>query len=207
MKAASNYPSRAEAEALLKWAEEQNPGPWANHSRVVGRAADTIASSCGLNNDIAYVLGLLHDIGRYEGVRDLHHIVAGYELTRQRAFDHNAQICITHSFPIKEIGAYSGKNLDCSDAELGLIKSALAAAEYDNYDRLVQLCDSICLPQGVCLLDVRLMDVSRRHGFNDYTLRKWESLFSLKSYFDKLCSCNVYDLFYDEVREISFQQP
>ena len=193
-----------DAESLLKWANEQNPGPWAAHSETVARAAAEIAVHCGLDVEKAYAMGLLHDIGRYEGVRDLHHVVAGYELMQNKGFHDCAHICLTHSFPIKDIGAYSGKNFDCTQAELDFLKKSLADAEYDEYDSLIQLCDSICLPQGVCLMDVRLLNVVRRYGFNDFTLRKWDALFALKAYFDKRCACNIYDLFHDEIREISF---
>ena len=30
------------------------------------------------------------------------------------------------------------------------------------------------------------------------------SIFSLKKYFDMMCGKNIYDLFYDEIREITF---
>ena len=44
----SKMPTRNEAENLLIWAHGQNPGPWADHCRVVARAAETIAIKCGL---------------------------------------------------------------------------------------------------------------------------------------------------------------
>jgi len=198
------YPSRREAEDLLAWAEEQNPGPWAAHSRTVGRSAEVIASACGLDRDKAYVLGLLHDIGRFEGVRDLHHIVAGHAFMVQKGFMCNARICLTHSFPIKSIGVYSGTTFDCSPAELQLIQDTLADAQYNEYDGLIQLCDSISLPQGVCLLEIRLIDVASRHGFNDFTLRKWDALFKLKEHFDLLCARSIYTLFYAEICGTSF---
>ncbi len=198
-------PSRQDAEALLQWANEQNPGPWAEHSRVVARVAETIARRCDLNGDGIYVLGLLHDIGRFEGIRDMHHIIAGYNLMMEKGYPQVARICLTHSFPYKNIGAYSGKSFDCSSEEIALVHSTLSSVDYDSYDSLIQLGDSLSLPQGVCLLDVRLMDVVRRHGFNDYTLKKWDSIFALKNLFDELCQCNIYDLFHDEVRDVSFR--
>lgn len=33
-------------------------------------------------------------------------------------------------------------------------------AVYDDYDRLVQLCDSLALPSGFCLLEKRFVDVA-----------------------------------------------
>jgi HD superfamily phosphodiesterase len=75
-----NLPSKEEAKAILANANRQNPGPWEQHSRTVARIAETIAKECGLDTSRAYVSGLLHDIGRYEGARGLHHIYAGYQL-------------------------------------------------------------------------------------------------------------------------------
>ena len=58
------YPDRKTAEALLTEAEPHNPGPWGDHSRTAAHCAEAIAAACGLDADKAYVLGLLHDIGR-----------------------------------------------------------------------------------------------------------------------------------------------
>ena len=55
------------------------------------------------------------------------------------------------------------------------------------------------------LIEVRVMDVIRRHGFTSLTLHKIEAIFGLKKYFDKLCNKNIYDLFYDEIRDVSFR--
>ena len=107
-------PSRADAEAILLWAYGQNPGPWADHCRVVARIAKTIAKESGLDTNRAYVSGLLHDIGRYEGVMGLRHIYAGYEMMMRKGYDLIAEICLSHSFPYQDIGAYSGGDLDCS---------------------------------------------------------------------------------------------
>lgn len=199
-----DIPTLSQAQALLAWAEGQNPGPWADHSRTAARAAGTIAAACGLDADKASVLGLLHDVGRYEGKRALHHAVAGYRLLTERGFAAAARICLTHSFPLPVLECFSGSRDDCTPEETALIRSALAV-EMDEYDRLAQLCDALALAQGVCLLDVRLVDVARRHGFNAYTLPKWEAFFGLKRHFDDLCGQSIYDLFYDEIRRVSFR--
>lgn len=205
MIASEQLPSRKAAEALLTWGNERNPGPWTAHSRVVARVAETIAAHCSLNRDAAYVLGLLHDIGRFEGVRDMHHIIAGHNLMLEKGYPKAARICLTHSFPYQDMGAYSGKSSDCTPEEQELVRSTLRSVQYDSYDSLIQLGDALSLPQGVCLLEVRLMDVERRHGFSDFTLRKWDAIFALKKRFDGLCQSNIYDLFYDEIRDISFR--
>lgn len=197
-------PKIEEAEKLLSWAQGKNPGLWVKHSQVAARAAEEIAKQSGLDPKRAYISGLLHDIGRYEGVRGLHHIYAGYELLCKAGYPQTARICLSHSFPYQALGAYSGGDYDCTDEELSVITTFLDKEEYDDYDRLIQLCDSLGSADGVCLIEKRFVDVVRRYGFNDFTLKKWDSIFGLKEYFDKLCRKNIYDLFYDEIRMVSF---
>jgi putative nucleotidyltransferase with HDIG domain len=197
-------PTKEEAEQLLIWAEEHNPGAWVSHSRVVARVAETIALNCDFDAHKAYVFGLLHDIGRYEGIRELHHVYAGYELMKNKGYDQVAEICLSHSFPYQNIAEYFGKN-DCSQKETEVIESFLLNKIYTEYDRLIQLCDALGTAVGVSLIEVRIMDVIRRYGFTDLTLNKIESVFKLKAHFDKLCDKNIYDLFYDEIRSVSFR--
>lgn len=198
-------PTREEAEKLLEWAEVQNPGAWVDHSKVVARASEAIALASGLDSHKAYVLGLLHDIGRYEGVVGLHHIYSGYQLMNEKGFTQIADICLSHSFSYKNLYAYSGPINDCTDDELHIITEFLSNKTFDDYDKLIQLTDAMCLPQGVTLIEVRLVDVTRRHGFNSFTLKKWEHIFSLKKYFDKLCNQNIYELFHKEISSICLQ--
>ncbi len=73
--------TRKKAEEYLSWAEKQNPGPWIDHSKVVANACEKIAQNVkGMNGDKAYILGLLHDVGRYKGVTSVKHIYDGYKL-------------------------------------------------------------------------------------------------------------------------------
>ena len=196
--------TKDEAEKLLVWANDQNPGIWSDHSRIVARTAETIAEKCGLDTHRAYISGLIHDIGRYAGISQLRHVYAGYDLLKSKGYDKTAEICLSHSFPLKNIDEYFGVN-DCSQKETEVITSFLANANYSNYDKLIQLCDSMCSAEGVCLIEVRIINVIRRYGFAWLTLEKIDATFELKAYFDKLCDMNIYDLFYDEIRDISFR--
>ena len=58
------YPNREEAEKILLEAERCNPGPWGGNSRIAARCAEKIAAAAGMDKEKAYVLGLLHDIGK-----------------------------------------------------------------------------------------------------------------------------------------------
>jgi putative nucleotidyltransferase with HDIG domain len=89
----TKLPTVTEAEEILLWGYNNNPGPWLDHSKTVARASKTIALKCGLDDNLAYILGLLHDIGRYEGITGLRHVYAGYDLMIKKGYTHNAKIC------------------------------------------------------------------------------------------------------------------
>lgn len=190
----TSIPSKEKAEQLLEWAGNQNKGLWVQHSQV----AACIANVCGLDANRAYICGLLHDIGRFEGIRALHHAIAGYSLMMDEGYSDVARICLTHSFPIKLVGSFSDK-LDCTEVELSFLSNYLEHVSYDDYDRLIQLCDALALPSGITLIEIRLMDVVLRHGFNEYTIEKWKAFYEIKHYFDDKCGKDIYKLFREEI--------
>ncbi len=185
-------PARMEAERLLREAEQCNPGPWGNHSRVVAHCAEKIAGSCdGMDRDKAYVLGLLHDIGRKFGVRHLGHVSDGYTYMMSLGYDEAAKICLTHSFNNQSTKEYIG-NFDTSEEELELINTALAQVVMDDYDRLIQLCDSLAGSEGVLDMEERMGDVKRRYG--SYPQEKWDANIKLKEYFEEKMGKDIYEV-------------
>lgn len=186
-------PSIIEAEKLLAEAEKLNPGVWIAHNKTAGDCARLIALKCNdLDENVAYVLGLLHDIGRRFGIVDMKHIWYGYEFMIENGFNDSARICLTHSFPYKNIRAYNGEN-DCSITQNDFIQNFLESTEYDDYDRLIQLCDAISFPTGATYIEKRLVDVVLRRGFNELTISKWKAFIELKDYFDLKTKSNIYD--------------
>ena len=64
------FPTREEALKLIRDGLLFNPGPWGKHCLTAAHCAEKIASACGdMDVEKAYILGLLHDIGRKFGVR------------------------------------------------------------------------------------------------------------------------------------------
>lgn len=187
-------PSVEEAQKLIEEAAKLNPGPWIEHNKTAGFCARKVAEKCAdMNPDVAYVMGLLHDIGRREGIMDMRHIYAGYLFMSSLGYDDSARICLTHSFPYKNIGAYNGQN-DCLEEETEYIKNYLDMLEYNDYDRLIQLCDAISFPDGPTYIEKRLVDVVIRRGFNDLTIPKWKAFLELKKYFDEKAGMDIYKL-------------
>ena len=196
--------NRAEASALLEWAVAQNPGPWREHSLGVGHAAQVIARAADMDDEKAYLMGLLHDIGRYEGVRGLHHAVAGYALLMDRGWPEGARVCVTHSFVTGNIDHFGGGALDVSEAEMALVLRILDTP-FDDYDRLIQLCDALTWGEGVCLMEKRMVDVVLRHSAFPGMAEKWRKWFDLKAYFEAKIGGSLYDLF-PECAEYTFKR-
>ena len=87
-----------QAEYELKIAAQMNPGPWDRHSYSVANNARRIAQKVpGLDSDKAYVMGLLHDIGRRAGVTGILHIFDGYDYLMGLGEPDLARICLTNS--------------------------------------------------------------------------------------------------------------
>lgn len=179
---------------LLNEAGRLNPGPWIDHNKTAAMCAKRIAEKCeGMDADVAYVMGLLHDIGRREGIMDMRHIFVGYQFMMSLGCEDSARICLTHSYPYKDVRAYNGQN-DCSEEETEFIESFIDSVEYDDYDRLIQLCDAISFPDGPTYVEKRLVDVVLRRGFNDLTIPKWKAFLELKTYFDEKAGIDIYKL-------------
>ncbi len=184
-------PLQAEQELALGAA--MNPGPWEQHSLSVGRNARLIAAKAGLDPDKAYVMGLLHDIGRRAGVTGILHLFDGYDYMCALGQEEIARICLPHSFPMKDADTFFGR-YDCTAAQKAFLQDYLNRTAYDDYDVLIQLCDAISLPGGACIMEKRLVDVALRHGLPPFTLDKWRAFMACKAHFDRLCGCSIYSL-------------
>ena len=185
-------PTREEAERILAEAGKCNPGPWVNHSRVAAHCAEEIAEKCeDIDPEKAYIVGLLHDIGRKFGTRHLGHVSDGYTYMMSLGYDEVARVCLTHSFNDQVMEDYIGKK-DTTDAEYEQIQNALHEISMDEYDRLIQLCDAIAGADGVLDIAERMTDVRNRYG--SYPKTKWEKNLALKKYFEKKANGEIYSI-------------
>lgn len=178
----------------LEWAGRLNPGRWIEHSRFVALACKNIAAQCeDLSSDRAYCYGLLHDIGRYAGVTSEKHLIDGYRFCMERGWEKAAQICITHAFMIQDIKTSIG-TFDMSEEDYLFMEGFIRGAAYDDYDRLVQLCDALALPTGFCLLEKRFVDVALRYGTPPFTVDRWRKTLEIKEMFERKIGGSIYKL-------------
>jgi hypothetical protein len=191
----NGLPTLEEARLLLEEGNMLNPGPWIDHCLYAGQAAQLIAQSCGdLDPETALILGILHDIGRRYGAKFMKHALDGYNFAMEKGYYKVARVCLTHSFNCNDIRSSFGRWDYCTKEEYDFVKEYIAKAEYDDYDRLIQLCDALALPSGFCLMEKRMVDVAMRHGMHEYIIDKWKATFETKKYFEDKMGKSIYSV-------------
>ena len=81
-------------------------------------------------------------------------------------------------------------NFDTTEEELKMIQDALKATVMDEYDRLIQLCDSLAAAEGVVDMKDRMEDIRRRYG--QYPQSKWDKNMELKAHFEQKAGADIY---------------
>ena len=186
------FPSAQDAIKELEIAGRLNPGPWVKHSENVGIAARNIAEKIpGMDQDKAYIVGLLHDIGRRVGIVDIPtHVYEGYKYCMAKGWDEAARICMTHSYLLMK----DEFDYEPSTEQEKEIKKYILKTEADDYDKLIQLCDSLATDYGFVILEKRFVDVTRRYGIMEGYIRGWEVAFAIKEDFEERMGCSIYDV-------------
>ena len=110
-----------------------------------------------------------------------------------KGWDEPARICLTHSFPIRDVDTDIGRK-DITPEQYAFLRDYLAGTEYDDYDRLIILCDSLAMAEGFCILEKRLVDTTRRYGAFPFTVERWNHIFEIKAYFEKKVGRSIYEL-------------
>ena len=160
---------------------------------------ERIAGACGLDTDKAFVFGLLHDIGRRFGRCGQRHIYSGYTYCMNKGWDELAKISLTHSYLLNDADI-GGATYDGPEENWLFIKEYIRNTKYDDFDKLVQLGDSLASGEGICILERRMIDVAMRYGIMPNIEKKWKKMFELKSYFDEKCGQSIYNLL-PEIKE------
>lgn len=186
--------NRIVAEELLAEAKSINNGAWIGHSYNVAHLAEKIAGKAGMDSEKAYVLGLLHDIGRRNGNMQARHAIEGFYFLTNIGFDEGARICLTHTFQYKDVEAIYD-TWDCNHEEKQFIAEYLESITYDDYDKLIQLCDALSLANSYCYAEKKMVSSVLKFGFKDTTISKWKAILELKEYFDSKMNEDVYTLF------------
>ncbi|WP_341519625.1 HD domain-containing protein [Bacillus paramobilis] len=196
---------RTYARELLKWAYEQNPGPWFEHSCNVALATEKIVvelinNGYDLDADIAYNAALLHDIGRYKGfTKSVIHSYDGYMYLNNLGYTGNAIICVTHSFPCKNehLDIAAEWSLVPDHMRIQLVEILNEHCNYDLYNKAITLCDALADADGFTTLERRLISVGLRHGTTSHTSLHWKGFYAIKKELEALIGKSIYTVLPD----------
>jgi len=178
----------------LSEAQKTNSGPWIMHSVFAGKAARSIAEKLPeLDADLAEAYGYIHDIGRRFGRVKMRHIIDGYRFLETEGYPEAAKICLTHSFPAKDIENVV-EGWDCSEEEYLFAKKFVQSVEFTPYDELIQLCDFLAMPTGCSVIERRMVDISIRHCVNEGAIKNWKTLLLLQNKIEEKLGYSIYEL-------------
>ena len=165
------------------------------HTRKVAEIASAIASKSGMNEEKAYIFGLLHDYGKRidERKSGKFHGLEGYREMLKKGYPEMAGICLSHCFPRRDFDIDNYPVYSRSDMEES--KKILASLEYNDYDRLIQFSDMFPEGMNVVTIEKRLSAIQKRYGLSEMEIKDIsENARYLKRYFSDLCRCDVYTL-------------
>ena len=89
------------------------------------------------------------------------------------------------------VDAYGGA-FDLKDNEVQEMRDALKTMEYDDYDRLIQLCDNISGASGIMRMEDRIADIISR--YSHFPEEKRQATFGLVDYFEQKTGKDIYQL-------------
>ena len=182
--------NKEEANEIFNQRRSISDGKWCSHSLYVAKAAYAMAKKLHLDYEKAYAMGILHDIGRSLTDGQFRHIAMGYECMMELGYTDIARICLTHSFPLQDIYTYVGK-MDVSKEEQEKFQILLKQCEYDIYDRLIQLCDSISTDKGYVLPEQKFVANAFKYGMKSNTFDKWKKVLEIYNLFEEKIGMDI----------------
>ena len=110
-------------------------------SIFTGVAARNIAEKVpGMDSKKVYIVGLMHDIGRRAGITDIPtHVYDGYKYCMENGWMQSARIWMTHSYLLMK----DEFNYEPETEHEKAIKAYIMNCTADDYDKLIQICDSL----------------------------------------------------------------
>lgn len=185
-----NIPSREKVRYYLEQGFKSNPNKWIIHSYLVGETCKNLAKKIGLDPDIAYACGSLHDIGKGKADSYKDHMIEGYRLLRRDSYFFPARICLTHTFVVRDLRFYEVYSDFGKDKEF--LEDYLNSISYTDYDRLIQLVD-ISIKHEYLGIENRFKELSPYYKDDDFVTFIKGEYFKLEEYFENLAGGKVSD--------------
>ena len=165
-------------DVMSEWILGQYLREYIYHTETIAENAAKIASRCHLDEQKAYVLGLLHDYGKKtnQKISGKSHFMTGYDELSAMGWSDVARINLTHSFPEKDFD-YSS----CLDSRLFMLHN-ISPASYQR--RAFWLLDRLRRRSLFSRRRHRTGPLSNLHPrrasvFGDFSFKQWLYLGSI----------------------------
>ena len=166
------------------------------HSILVANIAKIIAVNAGLDLNKAFLLGLMHDIGKFfvDKSEKYKHPRVGYQLLKGKYPD-IARICLTHPFVDFNLGEYIVAYCWQDHEESEKIQKFLTREKTDEYVKLIQLCDKLSSACGYVTLEAKFDWYKSRYEIDEESFQlNLKKLNEIKAQFEKVTGKPIYDL-------------
>ncbi len=174
---------------------ERHLRSFVQHSYGVAEIASAIAKHVtNIDENKAYILGLLHDCGRMkdEWTEQTFHGLVGYNFLMDKGYPFAARIALSHSFYDLE-NNFSAYKMKASD--LDQVIRLISSFSFNDYDYLIQLSDLLNDCGTTCTIEYRFEQVAQRYRLSpEYVKKSIDSTLKIKKYFDNKCGLDVYNL-------------
>ena len=166
------------------------------HSMLVSGAAKIIAERCGMDGEKAKIYGEMHDIGKFNlNEHEIYkHPLIGYNIMMEHGYPDIALICLTHSFltvDYERILSFCKNN----EEEAKKIYEILKDVKYDDYIKLIQLCDKVSSFDRYVTITQKLQWYQEKQRISVGMLdRRFARLYTIKAKFDRMAGVDVYFL-------------
>lgn len=191
-----NIPERTEANHILQECLGHHP-PAIAHAENAAFVAHCIAEKIPeVDPEDAYVLGLLHDIGRKFDL-SVRHTIEGYYYMMELGYADVARICITHEYYETFWQESVTNSLHLNEVDKRTMQAVLGNSTFTLYDYIIQMADCLSHPNGICHLETRLVDLILRGKYHQNLPRKklqqrWLYLFEIKKRIEEKMGESIY---------------
>ena len=159
-----------------------------------------------LDGKKAYVLGLVHDIGRrareHVGLR---HIIEGYNYLKCLGYDEEARVCLTHTFYARNlvIPNLTKKNTNLTRNEIDFIADYINKNGFNIYDKILQIADNMGSASGINTIERRRTESMLRYGITDISEKNLQGIFNVQAEIEEKLGASIYYLFPEVTDNIS----
>ncbi len=206
MKNANEILSIERAYNFLEDAPRKNKELWIKHSVNVAIVAERLAEQLKLNSKKAYVLGLVHDIGRRKKEHvGLRHIIEGYHFLEEQGYEEEARVCLTHTFYARNLVKPNliKANTNLTRNEIEFISQYINKNGFNLYDKILQIADNMGSATGINTIERRRTESMLRYGITDVSEKNLRGIFKVQNEIEEKLGFSIYKIFPEVTDNIS----